>query len=1147
MSESIAELRNRLENAITPGFRERLLDRGLARGLLWSDGTLPAGTPVFSDSLTEDLLDYAHGILTMALRLRSQDSATPTLLKAFLVAGEAIEAAVHSGDASRLDRGFNRVSAAVAFHLARYAARAYSILPNRVDHENLAPTEIVLVQLLRRSLDEMHANIAAWLLSDDHEDSMIASRLRDDVDFDEVDAIHTVLATSFMRGLALFDHALTTGEKVSALEAKRRLMTTAKAAGDLHAVSHWWTSTLASHLIDELWTLSLYQQLPVIFPVGNNGEKWNSLRLSYIQRLHSAKRSEIELWPSQIEAASRAVDITDDLVVALPTSAGKTRIAEFCILMALASDQRVVYVTPLRALSAQVERDLAKTFLPLGFPVSTLYGSGGIGRADLETLRKRRIVVSTPERLDFALRNDPTIIENVGLIVLDEGHMLGPNEREVRYEALVQRLLRRPDARNRRIVCLSALFPAPGEMEDLVAWIRQDEPGEPVHSDWRPTRQRFGILKWTSNGARLDVRVEGENPFVQNFIKAEKPPTGSRRRNNFPNNKNELTLAAAWRFVEQGKRVLVYCAMRKSVGRLGGLILKSIRQGVLKPLRDPNERIFNAMNIGYEWLGTDHPAVQCLHYGIVLHHAGLPRPFLNEVEQILRSEDCSLTIASPTIAQGLNLSASVLLVPSIWRNQKVIEAQEFANVTGRAGRAFVDLEGLILHIIWEPVRGRDKRAVSNWEELVAKTKAPAIASGLLQLTRKIFRPIADAIGGPLEEVIEYVTGHEDAWDFSDVLALQANVTADEWNRDIATLDAAILAMMEPETEPGHVDSQLCAVLEGSLFSRQLAREEEDVQRLLRGFLAARVNEIWTRTSPLKRRGYHLAGVGLRTGLFLDANIADLIAVLLRAETAIVLGEALAAAEAVIEFARLVFQTAPFRPSATLNPKWEDALRGWIKGEPASDVVGIEGDNGVDLLQDVLTYRLPWAMEAVRVHAAAVGQESADQLRGIAAMVVEAGSANVAVVTLLRAGLISREAAMAAVASTGASFDDRSGMFEWLRSENVQELSTHADWPTEQSRYAWLQFLDCKEKGSGQKWKRETQMVRVDWTNAIPAVGAHVVIEAGQDLGHGIIMTPDMTKLGILRSSLRKPRRDIVSARVGDNPGTVKIEYFGPSI
>ncbi len=157
-------------------------------------------------------------------------------------------------------------------------------------------------------------------------------------------------------------------------------------------------------------------------------------------------RSEIDLWPSQLHVVDRIFQDGRDLVVALPTSAGKTRIAELSILACLAQDRRTVYVTPLRALSAQTEQILARTFSPLGIRVSSLYGSMGVSDVDEDTLRSSEIVVATPEKLDFALRSDPSLLDDVGLVVLDEGHMIGASEREVRYEAQIQRLLRRADA-----------------------------------------------------------------------------------------------------------------------------------------------------------------------------------------------------------------------------------------------------------------------------------------------------------------------------------------------------------------------------------------------------------------------------------------------------------------------------------------------------------------------------------------------------------------------------------------------------------------------------------------------------------------------------------------------------------------------------
>ena len=82
--------------------------------------------------------------------------------------------------------------------------------------------------------------------------------------------------------------------------------------------------------------------------------------------------------------------------------------AGLCILRALSLGQRVVFVTPLRAFSAQTERSLRRTFVPLGCSVSALYGSSGATGDDLDSLANRDVVVSTPEKLDFAFRNEPT-------------------------------------------------------------------------------------------------------------------------------------------------------------------------------------------------------------------------------------------------------------------------------------------------------------------------------------------------------------------------------------------------------------------------------------------------------------------------------------------------------------------------------------------------------------------------------------------------------------------------------------------------------------------------------------------------------------------------------------------------------------------
>lgn len=1131
-----------LERVVAPGYGGRLLDKGLARGLIWRDGMLPQGSPSFPEALTEDLLDYAHGVAALALRIQSQDPHADMLERAFLVAGESIEAVVLRGQDSP-NCGFHRLTAAVAFHLAGYSARAYTMLPSLAERQNLAPPECVLLHLLRRNLVEMHAEYSAWLLGGHHSDSEVARRLQHDDEFDVPDAVDSVLTTSLMKSLALLDHGLAIGDGDAVADATARLQSVEAAALELGAVSHWWTAALSGGLAKQLWEMSLHQQLPELAEDDVHHARWSSLRTDYIRRLRASDRASIELWPSQIQAVGRVLDADDDLVVALPTSAGKTRIAEMCILRSLASHQRVVYVTPLRALSAQVERDLSDTFVPLGFAVSSLYGSAGIEMEDSEVLGQADIVISTPEKLDFALRNDDSIIDDVGLVVLDEGHMLGPQEREVRYEALVQRLLSRADAAARRLVCLSALFPTPEEMEDLVAWLRQDQPGNPVHSTWRPTRQRFGVLRWGGSAARLEISLHDETPFVPRFVEAQEPPGGSRRRNSFPQGKQELTLAAAWTFAQQNQDVLVYCSLRKSVEALGKTISRCIRHGVLSPLVEPSARVRNAIVTGTEWLGVDHPAVECLNYGVALHHGGLPRPFLSEIEGLLRSRECPVVIASPTLAQGLNLSASVLLVPFVWRNGEVVPTTEFANVAGRAGRAYVDMEGLVVHVVWEDEPRRARRAVKTWEDLVASAKAPKVVSGILLLTWEVYQRIAKAAAIPLKEVVEYVAGNDSAWDIPQAKADELGLSVAEWERDIASLDSAVLALLDADTSAECLDEALTNVLQGSLFARQLSEKTPETQSLLAGFIAARAAHVWTNTSEQQRRGYHAAGVGLRAGNFLDEHLDTLVSLLLEAEAAVADMDVSAVAGPIVEFAELVLETAPFRAPRALPNRWQDALRGWIVGEPASEIVSL-CDYGVDLLQEALSYRLPWAMEAVRVHALAMGVADAEKLAGIAPLAVETGTANRSSMLLLSSGLESRAAAFVAIDSTAATFGDRTEMMQWLDSDAVKLAETDESWPTPGSRHQWIAYRERARANRLGRWRRMAQSIEVVWESAPPSPGQRVVLEPSASPGEWLVLTPTYDRLGVTTADIAHEHREIVSVQVSQDGEAVEVEYFG---
>ena len=563
--ETIDELTAFLTDATVDGILGRLLYRGAAWSLMRENGVLPPNAPPLGATIETDLAEHGFALLRGAMALRAQAGTSDLTSKAFERSANAFEALVRNGDPESPDRGFRRTIAAAAYHLAGFSAVAYSLFNETAGDLNTSPGETAIQHLILRDLGQLRGFVREWLDNDDHKDEQIAEVLRgEEPDVDE--ALSTILNTTICRALAYFDFALETGE-TEPIETARALLDAAVSLADnAENVPLWWISNLCRHLIDDLWQHSLHENLPTEPPEGTE-EKYPDLRRLFISSLYARKTSEVELWPSQREAARRSTDVTDDLVVALPTSAGKTRVAEIAALMTLSSARRVLIVTPLRALSAQTERSFRRTFAPLGFSVSSLYGASGLSAGDEDALRTREIIIATPEKLDFALRSDPSLIDDVGLIVLDEGHMIGPSEREIRYETLVQRLLRRSDAKSRRIVCLSAILPSGEELDDLTAWIRSDEPGAPVLSDWRPTRQRFGTLTWRGQDALLRLDLNRNGPFIDKFV-VQRPARGKEKLP-YPRKTSHLTLFAAWEFAGQGKRTLIFSTQANWVEGFG--------------------------------------------------------------------------------------------------------------------------------------------------------------------------------------------------------------------------------------------------------------------------------------------------------------------------------------------------------------------------------------------------------------------------------------------------------------------------------------------------------------------------------------------------------------------------------------------------
>jgi hypothetical protein len=1156
--ETIDELTEFLTTATADGILGRLLYRGAAWSLMRVEGVLPENAPPLGATIETDLAEHGFALLRGAMAMRAQAGTSELTSKAFERAANAFEALVRNGDPEAPDRGFRRTVAAAAYHLAGFSAVAYSLFNEMTNDLNTSPGETAIRYLILRDLDQLRDFVREWLCDEAHTDEQIAEELRSEApDVDE--ALSTILNTTICRALAFFDFALETGEPELAENSRVLLDNAVSLANNAENVPLWWISNLCGHLIDDLWQHSLHQNLPIHPPEGSE-EKYPDLRRLFISSLYTRKTSEVELWPSQREAAQRSTDVTDDLVVALPTSAGKTRVAEIAALMTLSSARRVLVVTPLRALSAQTERSFRKTFAPLGFSVSSLYGASGLSAGDEDALRTREIIIATPEKLDFALRSDPSLIDDVGLIVLDEGHMIGPSEREIRYETLVQRLLRRADTSERRIVCLSAILPSGDELDDLTAWIRSDEPGEPVLSDWRPTRQRFGALTWRGNDALLRLDLDDDGPFLDKFV-LHKPARGQ-EKNPYPRKNSHLALFAAWEFAGQGKRTLIFSTQANWVESYGKQVVDLCKRGYLDSLLEDEASIARALEVGKEWLGEAHPAVASLKAGVAIHHGRLPSPFLRELEVLLSEGVLKVIVASPTLAQGLNLNAAVLLVPALYRAGEKIKGEEFANVAGRAGRAFVDVEGLIVHVMFDKIAWRKK----EWRKLVVSAKARTLKSGLIQIVAKILERLSREGVLDRDDAWEYLANAREAWRSPDEEAEMAERLAaameydsdsdddDEGDEDgdeesideepltqiVERLDATVFDLIDAlDADRADLPNLLDEALKGSLWARQIAREDENVAPLHKKVFEARADLIWKATTVQARRGHFAMGVGLEAGLAIDAMADELAELLDRADAAALSGDVDELVDALGGLGERLLFIRPFIPDKAnaLPANWKDILRNWISGEDVAKI----GPKNMRTVEDAFTYRLVWALEAVRTRRMSLGW-SPEIVAGGAAAAVETGVPQFMMAMLIRAGLPSRRAAMAAIEDAEPVFVTPAEMRAWLESDEITVYTDAGDWPTPDSAALWARFRTEALSSGIQRWSIRHCRRLLDIGTAPPAGLYRIATDEGD--GRTWLVTPDYQRVAVFKKPALDPKPSLFSGRLQGNTKLVEVVRIG---
>ena len=908
----------------------------------------------------------------------------------------------------------------------------------------------------------------------------------------------SALAQNFAHAIGLFVYAMRLNKREGMDECLRRLDIGERFALSTGDVWSRLLYAISRPLVIGLWSSSIMNAIPVAPADSIAASAWSDKRTLFGRVLGTRKIAELELWPSQVEAVNRVFRGSESFAAALPTSAGKTRIAELAVFKALLAGKRVVYITPLRALSAQVERGFRRLFAPLGYSISALYGAQGVTSVDQETFDDNDIVVATPEKAGFALRNAPELFDNVGLVVFDESHLVGSESRGVAYEALVVALKRRTDRADRRMIALSALLP---ELEPSTAafasWISDGALQAPLSSpliqgqSWRPTRQCFGsIRRWGADlplRFRYEINVGGEKSWLNDFVVQQtRPPVRRNARPRvFPSDRNELALAAAAKLLASQKSVLIYCPVVASVEKVCKQYLAALQAGFIAPFPisdNGTDQINRAVRIAEETLPHGSNIIRALKAGLAVHHGQLPRAYLREVDRLISLSVVRAVVASPTVNAGLNIAATCVLFNgcgremerfvrhngALGRRLKVLDGAESMNVAGRTGRAFVDTHGEVLGVSFEP------KQEELWERLLQGMARRSFTSGLAAVLDRLIT-LLQGDDTPVADVRELIANQADSLWYEHPVAAP-NVSA--WMKATQMLDQALLSFVDDlEVGDAQLAAQLDASLQGSFFRAAIQDQQERDTYLL--LVHSRGRTLWHHSTAEQRRGWYFAGVGLDDGWLLDEKaeiVAPLIAIV---ERMLDVGETDGVVAHLLTIAEHLFAIPSFTPKDGLPDGWRRIMSQWLEGVSLQLIFAGPDDATINddacgaachFIEDGIVYRLTWGMEAVRVRRPElIDNDPNVPRRGLrSAAFLESGTLNGAVALLLQTGLPSRRVAQEVVLAENLSDLSLSGIRTWLRAQKHAPAERWA-YLHEAIRPLWLSFLADSSSAEHEEW------------------------------------------------------------------------------
>ena len=454
------------------------------------------------------------------------------------------------------------------------------------------------------------------------------------------------------------------------------------------------------------------------------------------------------------------------VVVSLPTSSGKTLIAQFRILQALNQfdEERgwVAYIAPTRALVNQVARKLRRDFEPLGIMVELVSPALEIDGIEAQLLHEQdpkrafRVLVTTPEKLDLMLRQDleAKVGRPLTLVVVDEAHNIQDTTRGLRLELLLATINK--ECQRAQFLLLTPFI---NNARHVARWLGDANSQDiSLSIDWQPNDRVIGIVQ-AEKGAKshnYQLKFKPQHTTrhtlsIDERLTLPKDLTNSQSYSKI-NNSGGLAVLTAQSIKQRGS-VIVMHSSPKNVWLLADKLKLDSNH---RP--QPSDNIALVQNFLALEFGADFPLIDLLNYGIGVHHSGLSDDARTLMEWLFEEQEIDFLVATTTIAQGVNFPvAGVVMAAHQYSSRKHpyrqdMPPEDFWNIAGRAGRVDQGSLGVVALVAADDQKAQILETFINKQSGDLNSALIAMA----QNAEKLAKDLGKEFLGDLEKIVYYL-------------------------------------------------------------------------------------------------------------------------------------------------------------------------------------------------------------------------------------------------------------------------------------------------------------------------------------------------------------------------------------------------------